>query len=491
MTKARDLANLLGGGTSGVATFGGTAAIRVPNGTTEQRPTAAAGMIRFNTTTETAEVYDGTIWAPFGAPPPTISTVSPDTYNGESGTAFTITGTNFSSDATVFFITSGGTEVQAATVSVVSATEITATTPQDFTVADEPLDVKVVQSSGTATKLDAIDCGGVPTWNTSSGQIGGVIYEGDAVSTSLSASDPDSGATISYSVASGTLPSGLSLNSSTGAITGSAPSVASDTTYNFTAAATDNAGNSTARAFSIVIKDAYSKTNLWYDFDASDIGLSDGATISSGTSLTDRTVAATTTSGGTLIYRTANGGHLDFGSAAGYFRVTSSTDWSTLNAAQSISLVVWMQSDASSRQVAIARYGNSVNQFNHIVDPGGNYHYNSTGVISGASGDLSPPTKWQANTWFLTTWVYSVSDGVARWYMNNANQVATVTFGTDGGNGLSVGGSGSDIIGIGTRSDVYETLKGRIAIARIYTRALSVSDIQVEYAQFKTRFGLS
>ena len=45
----------------------------------------------------------------------------------------------------------------------------------------------------------------------------------------------------------------LSLNSSTGAITGTAPNVTSDTTYNFTLRATDTAGNTTDRAFNIVV----------------------------------------------------------------------------------------------------------------------------------------------------------------------------------------------------------------------------------------------
>jgi hypothetical protein len=36
-----------------------------------------------------------------------------------------------------------------------------------------------------------------------------------------------------------------------------------------------------------------------------------------------------------------------------------------------------------------------------------------------------------------------------------------------------------------------ETLKGKIAIVRIYNTALSQSDIQNEYNLYKTRFGLT
>ena len=40
----------------------GTDAVQLTSGTTAQRPTAAAGMIRFNTTTSKFEGYDGTAW---------------------------------------------------------------------------------------------------------------------------------------------------------------------------------------------------------------------------------------------------------------------------------------------------------------------------------------------------------------------------------------------------------------------------------------------
>ncbi len=40
----------------------GTDAVQLTSGTTAERPTAAAGMIRFNTTTSKFEGYDGTSW---------------------------------------------------------------------------------------------------------------------------------------------------------------------------------------------------------------------------------------------------------------------------------------------------------------------------------------------------------------------------------------------------------------------------------------------
>jgi hypothetical protein len=39
-----------------------TGFITMPNGTTGQRPTAATGMIRYNTSTGTMEYYNGSGW---------------------------------------------------------------------------------------------------------------------------------------------------------------------------------------------------------------------------------------------------------------------------------------------------------------------------------------------------------------------------------------------------------------------------------------------
>lgn len=227
----------------------------VPAGTTAQRPVSPnVGMVRYNTDLGNLEQYTESGWGSI-APPPSVSSVSPTTYNGESGTTFTINGSGFGADASVKFITTQGAEYSAATVSRVSASQLTATTPQDFTIANEPLSVKVIQGSGTYQSTGLIDCGGVPTWNTTAGSLGN-IYDGSRslFYVDVSAGDPDENATVTYSIVSGSLPTGMSINSSTGRISGTTNSVGSDTTYNFTLAATDNAGNSTQRSFSLTVK---------------------------------------------------------------------------------------------------------------------------------------------------------------------------------------------------------------------------------------------
>jgi hypothetical protein len=237
-------------------TTNSTGYLALSAGTTAQRPvTPPAGAIRYNSTTGFAEVYTAAGWGIFGAQPPTISSVTPASYNGEQGTQFTINGTNFTSDASVFFITNGGAEYIASTVIFVGASQLVAATPRDFAVADEPLDVKVVQGSGVVTKLDVIDCGGVPTWVTASGTVATINDKFGNYSpiTTLVASDPDAGSTITYAVTSGSLPLGTNLNASTGAISGDPTDVTAQTTSNFTVTATDNAGNQTSRAFNIIV----------------------------------------------------------------------------------------------------------------------------------------------------------------------------------------------------------------------------------------------
>jgi hypothetical protein len=224
----------------------------LPAGTTAQRPESpTGGMIRYNLNTGKPEVYDVEGWSPI-ATPPVVSGATPSTFNGDAGTLFTLTGTNFTGVPTVKFITQAGVEHTASSVTRISSTELTATTPINFTVADEPLSVKVINPSQLFSVLEGvIDCGGTPTWSTSEGQIG-TPEEGESVNIQLSAGDPD-GATVTYSVV-GTLPQGLSLNSQTGVISGTAPAVNGDTNNSFSIEASDGV-NTTVRPFSILVRE--------------------------------------------------------------------------------------------------------------------------------------------------------------------------------------------------------------------------------------------
>ncbi len=74
-----------------------------------------------------------------------------------------------------------------------------------------------------------------PTWNTASGQLGNDFYDLSRAgqNRNVSATDPD-GTPIRYVVVSGSLPPGMTLNETTGQISGTPAAVATDTTYTFT-----------------------------------------------------------------------------------------------------------------------------------------------------------------------------------------------------------------------------------------------------------------
>ena len=88
-----------------------------------------------------------------------------------------------------------------------------------------------------------------PTWTTNAGSLGSISEQATGNHFTVAASDADSD-TIAYSLQSGSL-GGLSLNSSTGVISGDPTDVSNDTTNSFTLRAT--AGSKTVdRAFSYI-----------------------------------------------------------------------------------------------------------------------------------------------------------------------------------------------------------------------------------------------
>jgi hypothetical protein len=89
----------------------------------------------------------------------------------------------------------------------------------------------------------------IPAWSTASGSLG-TYSGGGSVSVSIAAT---SDSAITYSVLSGSLPNGLSLNSSTGMISGTESGASADTTYTFTIRATDAESQIADRSFSITI----------------------------------------------------------------------------------------------------------------------------------------------------------------------------------------------------------------------------------------------
>ena len=203
-----------------------------------------------------------------GVNEPTISSFTPSTLTVTSGGAITINGAGFISIPTVRFINqSTGAVVEASAVSFTSVTQISATMPASQTEGTYKFVVEnsnglSVQSSTAITYSDG------PTWTTSAGSLGS-FQEGDAVSVTVAATD-GSETIDTFAITSGSLPGGLSLNTSTGVISGTASEVGSDTTSNFTIRATDDEGQTADRAFTITITDFSITNSLRMDKAAAD-----------------------------------------------------------------------------------------------------------------------------------------------------------------------------------------------------------------------------
>ena len=70
---------------AGDIVMGGTGALKLPSGTTAQRPTAATGQIRFNSTTTSFEGYNGSAWGGLASGIPTGTILTFGASNPPSG----------------------------------------------------------------------------------------------------------------------------------------------------------------------------------------------------------------------------------------------------------------------------------------------------------------------------------------------------------------------------------------------------------------------
>jgi len=120
--------------------------------------------------------------------------------------------------------------------------------------------VVVNPDGASATFVPGMQYSGVPTWTTAAGSLGAA--NSSAVFSATLAAISDS--TVTYSISSGSLPSGVMLNSSSGVISGTMPIVSVSTTYNFTVRATDGEKQDTDRNFSVNVAPAAPSGQISY-----------------------------------------------------------------------------------------------------------------------------------------------------------------------------------------------------------------------------------
>lgn len=179
---------------------------------------------------------------------PTVTSLSPSTIENTQ-TAVTITGTNFVNGALVNAIATSGAIYTADTVSFTNSTTLVA----NFTLTvDGTYYIRVENPDGLAGRSATalLTVSDAPTWSTSAGSLGSVAQGGSISFTVTATSD----SAVTYSIVSGSLPTGASLNSSNGQITGTeSGSDTSETVYSFTIRATDAESQVADRAFSITV----------------------------------------------------------------------------------------------------------------------------------------------------------------------------------------------------------------------------------------------
>ena len=177
-------------------TLDGTEFVRVPAGTTAQRPSSAAGgQLRFNTDIGTLEQYNTltSAWQAIDSPPIITSVTlagSATAANPAGGETVTITGSNFKAGATVTIGTTA-----ASSVTINSTTQITITLPAK-TAGD--YDVVVTNTNGlAATATNAISYNGTPAFTTASGNLGSLAEDVAMSTITIVAAEPDGG-TLAY-----------------------------------------------------------------------------------------------------------------------------------------------------------------------------------------------------------------------------------------------------------------------------------------------------
>ena len=180
---------------------------------------------------------------------PTISSINPGVIENTQ-TAVTITGTNFKDSSTPPFVdainASTGAIITADSVSFTNATTVVAT----FTISvDGTYFLRLENNDGIATRSGTalLTVSDAPAWTTAAGSLGTVAAAG-TINFTVAATNA-----TTFGVQSGALPGGASLNTSTGAITGTESGSTQTTTYTFTIRATDAQGQTADRQFTITI----------------------------------------------------------------------------------------------------------------------------------------------------------------------------------------------------------------------------------------------
>ena len=187
---------------------------------------------------------------------PVISSFTPTVIDADVGGTITITGQNFASIPKVELQRANGAFQSATSVTFTSATTISFTTGTAGLTNGQNVRILVTNPDGNAARSSTdLTVSDGPVWTTTSLTNGesGVSYSANLDVTT------DSATTIATSPVSGSLPSGVTIGSTTNpsgstyraVLSGTMPVVASETQYSFTIRATDAQGQTADQAFTL------------------------------------------------------------------------------------------------------------------------------------------------------------------------------------------------------------------------------------------------
>ena len=235
----------------------GTTGISLGGGTTAQRPTyAPLGSVRYNSTTGYMEAYTGSGWGALATPPSIVSISPASVAVADTATqVFTVSGASFDSGLAINLVGADGTNYEVVDSTFVNAAtttfkmgDLSSATAQ---LANRPYTVKITGGSGLATiSFQTIGLSGA--WTSPAAGATLSFRTTTSVSHTLAGTDAVGGTTgRTFAVAPGSaLPGGLSLNASSGAITGV---IAADGTTSVTFRVVDTPSQAfVERTFSIV-----------------------------------------------------------------------------------------------------------------------------------------------------------------------------------------------------------------------------------------------
>jgi len=180
-----------------------------------------------------------------------ITSATPTALNTIDDTT-TIVGGNFSSNVAVYFVGSDNVERAAKSIVRSSDSQLIVTRPDNFptTLGTYKLVVEnpgITRPTGSSLHIlnNAITAGTTPNWTTATTLP--EIAKNISYTTTLLATDTE-GTDIDYSIVSGTLPSGITLNNETGVLSGTYTGSDFNTT-NLVIRAVDTGGNTVDRTF--------------------------------------------------------------------------------------------------------------------------------------------------------------------------------------------------------------------------------------------------